>query len=90
MLKDGQLFAGDQFGAERHGAFDFVRFVILPRSAIHPHFGEPRFVLDSTQGEKVYNVNMAATLLTSMVPLAVYFVSGRWFVRGIAAGAVKG
>ena len=22
------------------------------------------------------------------VPLAVYFLSGRWFVRGIAAGAV--
>jgi glucose/mannose transport system permease protein len=24
------------------------------------------------------------------VPLTVYFISGRWFVRGIAAGAVKG
>ena len=24
------------------------------------------------------------------LPLAVYFISGRWFVRGIAAGAVKG
>jgi glucose/mannose transport system permease protein len=24
------------------------------------------------------------------VPLAIYFISGRWFVRGIAAGAVKG
>jgi glucose/mannose transport system permease protein len=36
------------------------------------------------------NVNMAATILTSLVPLAIYFISGRWFVRGIAAGAVKG
>ena len=26
----------------------------------------------------------------SLVPLALYFLSGRWFVRGIAAGAVKG
>ena len=26
----------------------------------------------------------------TLVPLAVYFLSGRWFVRGIAAGAVKG
>ena len=33
---------------------------------------------------------MAATLLTALVPLSVYLVSGRWFVRGIAAGAVKG
>jgi glucose/mannose transport system permease protein len=28
--------------------------------------------------------------LTAAVPLVVYFVSGKWFVRGIAAGAVKG
>ena len=47
-------------------------------------------IVNSTQGEREYNVEMAATLLTAMVPLAVYFVSGRWFVRGIAAGAVKG
>lgn len=47
-------------------------------------------VINTTTGERLYNVNMAATILTSLVPLLVYFVSGRWFVRGIAAGAVKG
>ncbi len=47
-------------------------------------------IVNTTQGERLYNVDMAATLLTAAVPLAVYFVSGRWFVRGIAAGAVKG
>ena len=47
-------------------------------------------VINTTTGTRLYNVNMAATILTSMVPLVVYFVSGRWFVRGIAAGAVKG
>ena len=47
-------------------------------------------IVNSTQGEREYNVEMAATLLTALVPLVVYFVSGRWFVRGIAAGAVKG
>ena len=47
-------------------------------------------VINTTTGERLYNVNMAATMLTSAVPLLVYFVSGRWFVRGIAAGAVKG
>ena len=44
----------------------------------------------TSRGEAIYNVNMAATILTALVPLVVYFVSGRWFVRGIAAGAVKG
>ncbi len=47
-------------------------------------------IVNSTQGERAYNVDMAATMLTALVPLVVYFVSGRWFVRGIAAGAVKG
>lgn len=47
-------------------------------------------IINTTTGERLYNVNMAATILTSLVPLAIYFVSGRWFVRGIASGAVKG
>ena len=47
-------------------------------------------IVNSTFGEKEYNVNMAATILTGLVPLVVYFVSGKLFVRGIAAGAVKG
>jgi len=47
-------------------------------------------IINTTTGERLYNVNMAATLLTSLVPLTVYLASGRWFVRGIAAGAVKG
>ncbi|MGI9498962.1 MAG: carbohydrate ABC transporter permease, partial [Geminicoccaceae bacterium] len=47
-------------------------------------------IVNSSQGERLYNVDMAATVLTGLVPLFVYFISGRWFVRGIAAGAVKG
>ncbi len=47
-------------------------------------------VVTTTTGVREYNVNMAATILTAAVPLLVYFISGRWFVRGIAAGAVKG
>lgn len=47
-------------------------------------------VINTTTGTQLYNVNMAATILTSLVPLTIYLVSGRWFVRGITAGAVKG
>lgn len=47
-------------------------------------------VVVTTTGTRRYNLNMAATILTALVPLALYFVSGRWFVRGITAGAVKG
>jgi glucose/mannose transport system permease protein len=47
-------------------------------------------IVNSIQGVREYNVNMAATILTGAVPLIVYFISGKLFVRGIAAGAVKG
>ena len=47
-------------------------------------------IVNSLQGVKEYNVDMAATILTGLVPLFIYFVSGKLFVRGIAAGAVKG
>lgn len=47
-------------------------------------------IINTTTGVRLYNVNMAATILTSLVPLTIYFISGRWFVRGITAGAIKG
>jgi glucose/mannose transport system permease protein len=47
-------------------------------------------IVGSQQGQREYNTEMAATVLTAAVPLFVYFISGRWFVRGIASGAVKG
>jgi glucose/mannose transport system permease protein len=47
-------------------------------------------IVRTSTGTVEYSTNMAATILTGLVPLAIYFVSGKWFVRGIAAGAVKG
>ena len=47
-------------------------------------------IVNTSTGERAYNVNMAATILTSLVPLFIYCISGRWFVRGIASGAMKG
>ena len=46
-------------------------------------------LVNTTTGTREYSVDMAATLLTALVPLLVYAFAGRWFVRGIAAGAVK-
>ena len=47
-------------------------------------------IVKTTFGTVEYDVNMAATILTALVPLTIYFISGKWFVRGIASGAVKG
>ena len=47
-------------------------------------------IVNVSYGEVQYNVNMAATLLTAIPPLLVYFFSGKYFVRGVTAGATKG
>ena len=69
---------------------DYLLGLIFGGSGMVPMTVQLNNIVNSTFGEKAYNVNMAATLLTSAVPLLVYVLSGRWFVRGIASGAVKG
>ena len=69
---------------------DFLFGVVFTRPEYYPMTVQLNNIVNSVQGVKEYNVNMAATILTGAVPLIVYFVSGRLFVRGIAAGAVKG
>lgn len=69
---------------------DFLFGVIYTKPSTYPMTVQLNNIVNSVQGIKEYNVNMAATLLTGLVPLVIYFASGKLFVRGIAAGAVKG
>jgi len=69
---------------------DFLFGVIYTKPESYPMTVQLNNIVNSSQGVKEYNVNMAATILTGLVPLFVYFASGKLFVRGIAAGAVKG
>jgi glucose/mannose transport system permease protein len=69
---------------------DFLFGVIFAGIRNYPMTVQLNNIVNSSFGTKEYNVNMAATILTGMVPLLVYFFSGKLFVRGIAAGAVKG
>lgn len=69
---------------------DFLFGVVFTKPDIYPMTVQLNNIVNSVQGVKEYNVNMAATMLTGLVPLFIYFASGKLFVRGIAAGAVKG
>ena len=44
----------------------------------------------SSTGVKEYNVDMAAAIIAAIPTLIVYICAGKYFVRGLAAGAVKG
>jgi len=69
---------------------DFLFGVIYAGPTNYPMTVQLNNIVNSLQGVKEYNVEMAATILTGLVPLSIYFLSGKYFVRGIAAGAVKG
>ena len=69
---------------------DFLFGIVYTGPENYPMTGQLNNIVNSTQGVQEYNVNMAATIITGLVPLTIYFISGKLFVRGIAAGAVKG
>ncbi|MCB9947121.1 MAG: carbohydrate ABC transporter permease [Rhodospirillaceae bacterium] len=47
-------------------------------------------LVNTTGSVKLYNVDMAAAIIAALPTLVVYIVAGRYFLRGLTAGAVKG
>ncbi|MBC7146120.1 MAG: carbohydrate ABC transporter permease [Thioclava marina] len=47
-------------------------------------------IVNSTTGVKEYNVDMAAAIIAGLPTLFVYIVAGKYFIRGLTAGSVKG
>lgn len=47
-------------------------------------------LVNSSTGVKEYNVHFAGAILAALPTLLVYIVAGKYFVRGLMAGAVKG
>ncbi len=47
-------------------------------------------LVNSSTGVKEYNVHMAAAMFAALPTLIVYVIAGRYLVRGLMAGAVKG
>lgn len=69
---------------------DYIIGLVFGGTENRPMTVQLNNIVGSETGERFYNVNMAATILTAAVPMIVYFLSGRWFERGVTAGAVKG
>jgi len=47
-------------------------------------------IVNSSTGVKEYNLDMAAAIIAGLPTLLVYVFAGRYFVRGLTAGSVKG
>lgn len=47
-------------------------------------------LVNSSTGVKEYNVHMAAAMIAAIPTVIVYVLAGKYFVRGLMAGSIKG
>jgi glucose/mannose transport system permease protein len=69
---------------------DFLFGVAFSGSDSQPVTVALNNLVNTSTGVKEYNVDMAAAIIAGIPTLLVYIVSGKYFLRGLTAGAVKG
>jgi len=69
---------------------DFLFGVAFSGSQSQPVTVALNNIVNTSTGVKEYNVDMAAALIAGIPTLIVYIVAGKYFLRGLTAGAIKG
>ena len=69
---------------------DFLFGVVYSGSGTQPITVALNNLVNTSVGGKEYNVDMAAAIIAALPTLVVYVIAGKYFVRGLTAGAVKG
>ena len=69
---------------------DFLFGVSFSQSGTQPITVALNNIVNSTTGVKEYNVDMAAAIIAALPTLLVYVIAGKYFIRGLTAGSVKG
>jgi len=69
---------------------DFLFGVVFSSGQRQPITVALNNLVNTSTGVKEYNVDMAAAIIAALPTLFVYIVAGKYFLRGLTAGAVKG
>jgi glucose/mannose transport system permease protein len=69
---------------------DFLFGVVYSSGDAQPITVALNNLVNTSTGVKEYNVDMAAAIIAALPTLLVYVVAGKYFVKGLTAGAVKG
>ncbi|MGB0958079.1 MAG: carbohydrate ABC transporter permease [Litorivicinus sp.] len=69
---------------------DFLFGVVYSGPGTQPITVALNNLVNTSMGGKEYNVDMAAAIIAALPTLVIYVLAGKYFVRGLTAGAVKG
>jgi glucose/mannose transport system permease protein len=69
---------------------DFLFGVVFSSGDTQPVTVALNNLVNTSTGVKEYNVDMAAAIIAALPTLFVYIVAGKYFLRGLTAGSVKG
>lgn len=69
---------------------DFLYGVVFSGADSKPVTVGLNNLANTSSSVKEYNVDMAAALIAALPTLVIYVLAGKYFVRGLTAGAVKG
>jgi glucose/mannose transport system permease protein len=69
---------------------DFLFGVVFSSGDTQPVTVALNNLVNTSTGVKEYNVDMAAAIIAALPTLFVYVVAGKYFLRGLTAGSVKG
>ena len=71
--------------ADRNISMVFQSYALYPNMTVALNN-----LVNSSTGVKEYNVHFAGAFIAAIPTLVVYLLSGKYFVRGLMAGSVKG
>lgn len=69
---------------------DFLFGVVFASGDTQPITVALNNLVNTSTGAKEYNVDMAAAMIAGLPTLLVYILAGKYFLRGLTAGSVKG
>ena len=69
---------------------DFLFGVVFSSGDTQPVTVALNNLVNTSTGVKYYNIDMAAAIIAALPTLLVYIVAGKYFLRGLTAGSVKG
>lgn len=69
---------------------DFLFGVVFASGSSQPITVALNNLVNTSTGAKEYNVDMAAAMIAALPTLLVYIFAGKYFVRGLTSGVVKG